>query len=198
MGNKLNEMCENCQYRKSAEKGKSPDLGEMLKLAMMVSKMFGQNSPSGKPVPEAPQQASNVQPANQPAVMNIDSIAEDKRIRIIKSALPFLEPSQQQFMHLLAKCLEIRNIMNSSIYHSRTRSSATPGQSSVGMLKAIRPHLDLGQQYTMDIACKALEMIEVMRSMGRLKSPEPEDENVKLPDGDTGEKEQDTLPEEKK
>jgi hypothetical protein len=66
------------------------------------------------------------------------------------------------------------------------------------MLKAIRPHLDLGQQYTMDIACKALEMIEVMRSMGRLKSPEPEDENVKLPDGDTGEKEQDTLPEEKK
>lgn len=182
MNTELKEICENCQYKKAAEKNKSPNLGEMLKLAMMVSKMFSQNSSLKKPVDEAPQQASSVQRVALPVVMSADSFAEDKRIRIIKSALPYLEPGQQQLMHLVAKCMEIRNIISSDLYQAKIRSKTEAGtdfgQSSLGMLNAIKPHLNTDEQYTMDIACKALEMVEVMKMMDKIRIDRNQDEEI--------------------
>ncbi|MDI6705796.1 MAG: hypothetical protein QME73_06040 [Bacillota bacterium] len=186
MNTELKEICENCQYKKAAEKNKSPDLGEMLKLAMMISKMFSQNLPSRKPADEPPQQASSVQRMALPAVVNIDAFAEDKRIRIIKSALPYLEPNQQQLMHLVAKCMEIKNIVSSNLYQTRVSCKTEPGQSSLGMLNAIKPHLDSTEQYIMDIACKALEMVEVMRAMDKIKASRNQEVNSEASNKEDG------------
>lgn len=170
MDSKINEMCEKCQYKIAAEKNKPPDLGQMLKLAMLVSKMFGQ---AGEAKPPAAPDITGKSPKphaahHRPAVFTMDSLAEDKRIRIIKASLPYLDPTYQQLMHIVAKCLELKNIMNSSMYQSSMASLPVANQSPLGMLSAIRPHLNSQEQATMGIACKALEMLEIMQVMDKI------------------------------
>jgi len=169
MDTTMNEMCEKCQYKITAEKNKSPDLGQMLKLAMMVSKMFGQ---MGGPKPQAALDTSDKfhKPhlPHRPSVFTMDSLVEDKRIRIIKASLPYLDPTYQQLMHILAKCLELKNIMNPNLYSNSMASLQVNNQSPLGMLTAIKPHLSSEEQATLGIACKALEMLEIIQVMDKI------------------------------
>jgi len=198
MEDNINEMCKNCKYREMSENRKTPDLGEMIKLAMMVSKMLGQRSPAGQSAP-TPVPASVPEPSNQSIqtqqIANIDSLIEDKKIKIIKSSIPFLQPEHQQMMHLTTKFLEIKNILNSQLYVSRVHTSSAPEERSLGMLRAIMPHLDSDEKNKVEAACKALEMITIMKSMEKIKASKEEsdneenntilDEPVKFTNGDT-------------
>jgi hypothetical protein len=165
-----NPMCQNCKYKEMAERNKTPDIGEMLKLAMIVSKMLGQNNAQKQSTDAKTPSQKPADGFMHPVIASMDSLVEDKRIRIIKSSLPFLQPGHQQIMHLVTKLLEIKNIANSSAYMAKTRSIHTVERSPVGMLHSIRPHLEPEEKYTMDIACKALEMINVMSAMSKLKA----------------------------
>lgn len=177
MGTPSNEMCEKCQYRIEAQKTKAPDLGQILKLAMMVSKMFGQQNDSGsssKPgITQQPIKKNDVGPSS---VFTMDSLIEDKKIRIIKASLPYLDPTYQQLMHFLAKCLELKNIIDPDLYFEKTASMSGQNRSPVGMLGAIKPHLEPKEQTATDIACKAFEIVELFRLMDAFKRISDTDE----------------------
>lgn len=168
----MNEMCENCKYRISAEKNKSPDLGEMLKLAMMVSKLFNQVTPARQQdtQPKEKREEQKSIAGTGMVVQNVDQLIEDKKIRIIKSALPYLDPELQPVIHLIAKTLEIRNILKSDFYKARAQTLGSLEDRSLGMLNAIKPHLEPDERYKVEIASKALEMIKIMRSLENIKS----------------------------
>jgi len=165
MDTNINEMCEKCHYRITAEKNKPPDMGQLLKLAMMVSKMFSQ---AGRAKPQAdPDSFEKPHSALVPhrPFFSMDAIAEDKTIKIIKASLPYLDPACRQVMHILAKCMELKNIMNPEAYSSRASLCAAPRPSALGMLSAVKPHLEPDEQAALTIASKALEMVEVFRMM---------------------------------
>jgi hypothetical protein len=175
MDTPMNEMCEKCHYRITAQKNKAPDMGQMLKLAMMVSKMFAQTG-GAKPqtVTDSTHRPERKHSHPGPAVFSMDSLAEDKKIKIIKASLPYLDPTYQQLMHIVAKCLELKNIMNPELYSDKVASKSDNRRSSLGMLTAIKPHLEPGEQAAMNIACKAIEMIEIFRLMDTITSgPNP-------------------------
>jgi hypothetical protein len=169
-----NPMCQNCKYKEMAEKNKAPDIGEMLKLAMMVSKLIGQNNAQRQAAESNTPSQKPAEGFMRPVVASMDSLIEDKTIRIIKSSLPFLQPGHQRIMHLVTKLLEIKNIANTNAYMAKTRSIHTIERSPVGMLHAIKPNLALEERYTMDIACKALEIINVINAMNKLKAQPPD------------------------
>ncbi|HOO11824.1 MAG TPA: hypothetical protein PK684_02605 [Bacillota bacterium] len=165
MESKVNEMCEKCHYRIAAEKNKSLDLGQLLKLAMMVSNMFGQkseNKPQAQPDTAEKKQGTFIP---HTPVFSMDALCENKTIRIIKASLPYLDPTYRQLMHVLAKCMELKNIINPELYFSRTPLTLGHRPSAVGMLSAIRPHLEPDEQAAITIAGKALEMVEIFRMM---------------------------------
>lgn len=186
MEDNIPEMCKNCKYREMAENRKTPDLGEMIKLAMMVSKMFGQGTVARQPAPApapSPVSASeaSIQSVKTQDVTDYDSLIQDKRIKIIKASLPFLHPDLQKFMHLASKMFEINNILSSQLYASRVsvvQTTSDPQELSLGMLRAITPHLDAGEKHQVEAACKALEMIGIMRSVEKLRGgkKKPDDE----------------------
>lgn len=184
MEDNIPEMCKNCKYREMTEKRKTPDLGEMIKLAMMVSRMFGQGTAARQTAPApAPVSASeaSIQSAKTQDVTDYDSLIQDKKIKIIKASLPFLHPDLQKFMHLAAKMLEINNIISSQLYASRVsmvQTTSAPEELSLGMLRAITPHLDVGEKHQVEAACKALEIIGIMKSVEKLRGSreKPDDE----------------------
>ena len=165
MESKVNEMCEKCHYRIAAEKNKSLDMGQLLKLAMMVSNMFAQRN-ENKPQ-EQPDTAGNKRGAFIPHrhVFPMDALGENKTIRIIKASLPYLDPTYRQLMHVIAKCMELKNIIDPDVYFGRTPLTAGHRPSAVAMLSAIRPHLEPDEQAAITIAGKALEMVELFRMM---------------------------------
>ena len=165
MESKINEMCEKCHYRITAEKNKSLDLGQLLKLAMMVSNLFGQKS-ENKPQVQ-PDTAENKQGTFIPhgPVFPMDALGENKTVRIIKASLPYLDPTYRQLLHVIAKCMELKNIMNPEAYFGRTPLTAGHRPSAVAMLSAIKPHLEPDEQAAITIAGKALEMVELFRMM---------------------------------
>jgi hypothetical protein len=165
MDSKVNEMCEKCHYRIAAEKNKSLDMGQLLKLAMMVSNMFAQRN-ENKPQ-EQPDTAENIRGPFIPhrPFFPMDALGENKTVRIIKASLPYLDPTYRQLMHVLAKCMELKNIMNPDVYFGRTPLTAGHRPSAVAMLSAIRPHLEPDEQAAVTIAGKALEMVELFRMM---------------------------------
>jgi len=177
MNTPMNEMCEKCHYRIEAEKKRTPDLAQMLKLAMMVSKMFGQaGGAKTQPPPDTVRHHENGHTHHLPAAFAMDSLVEDKRIRIIKASLPYLDPTYQQLMHFLAKCLELKNIIDPKLYFDRAASKSDGNRSPLGMLAAVKPHLETEEQAAVSVACKALEMIEVFRLMDTItKGPDAAD-----------------------
>ena len=173
MDTEMNEMCKNCHYRITAEKNKSPDLGQMLKLAMMVSKMFGQTGQTSDAKPQALPATVDRSPGknmhHNPAIFQMDTLAEDKTIRIIKASLPHLDPTYSQLMHIIAKVMELKNIMNPDLYFGSSALRTGHSPSPLGMLSAVKPHLDPEGQAALNVAGKALEMVEVFRMMDTIK-----------------------------
>ncbi|MGI6704106.1 MAG: hypothetical protein ACOX42_08865 [Clostridia bacterium] len=169
MATEMNEMCKNCHYRITAEKSKPPDLGQMLKLAMMVSNMFGQKGQTNGSKPQAlpgtvDREHDRLKPYS-PALCPMDALAEDKKIRIIKASLPHLDPTYRQLMHVIAKIMELKNITNPNLYFESSALRASHNPSPLGMLSSIKPHLDPEEQTAISVASKALEMVELFRMM---------------------------------
>ncbi len=183
MEDNMYDICRNCKYREAAEKSRTPDLGEMIKLAMMVSKMFGQGAASRQSPSAAPASAAEtaLQSGSSQEILDYDSLIQDKRIKIIKASIPFLHPEIQKYVHLTAKFLEITNIVNSPLYTSRIRTSSYHEQPveelSLGMLRAVSPHLDEGERQRIEAACKALEMISIMKSVEKIRSGKEEEKD---------------------
>ena len=173
MESKINEMCEKCHYRIAAEKNKSLDLGQLLKLAMMASNMIGQKS-ENKPQPQPDTAENKHRPHfHHMPVFPMDALGENKMVRIIKASLPYLDPTYRQLMHVLAKCMELKNITNPEVYFSQTPLTVGHRPSPVAMLSAIKPHLEPDEQAAISIAGKALEMVEIFRMMDAKNTDAP-------------------------
>ena len=103
----------------------------------------------------------------------MDALGENKTVRIIKASLPYLDPTYRQLMHVIAKCMELKNIMNPDVYFGRSPLTTGHRPSAVAMLSAIRPHLEPDEQAAITIAGKALEMVELFHMMDT-KNTEPQ------------------------
>ena len=100
-----------------------------------------------------------------------DDKLQTQEIRILKSAIPFLDVRQQKSLAMLVKIMEIKKVMeyynNPEIRTAEAASYNNADQQKLWkkhMLMAIRPHLERDQRNMTDMLIKYIDIKEAIEN----------------------------------
>lgn len=156
------------------------DIGSIMQIMQMLQTFFPK--PNNTVLPTAPTQPiQTIQPAisDQYSIplhstgLFFDEMIHTPEIKVIKSAIPFMEPQHQKVLGVMTKCMELKQIMDT--YHEdnmmniQSMRQSHPNWKS-GMLLAIKPHCTQEKQYMVDMLSRVVEIKDIASKMGGMQN----------------------------
>lgn len=152
----------------------SNNIFQMLEMAKLFSSLMGNGNTKASPQ-EAP---PPIVPQAPPVVYSPSSILFDESIhtpqmKVIKAAIPYMDPSQQKILGIFVKSLELKRVMD--VYRTNDNPLSATSVSSnphwkMDMLNSIRPHCSEEKQCLVDMMTRVMDIGELMKKMNTLKS----------------------------
>lgn len=100
---------------------------------------------------------------------NLDTLIQDKHLQMIKSALPYLNPSRQKDMAMLVKFMELQRTMaffQNPVNDLHMCSEDTPEEERpVQMLNAIREYCNDSEKETVDNLINFIQMFSTYETL---------------------------------
>jgi hypothetical protein len=98
-----------------------------------------------------------------------DEAFSSPSIKAVKAAMRYVDPKYHQSLGVWIKFMEIQNLIEA--YGKRAAESyAGTGDWRLGMLKAIRPHVNEQKQAILDFMMKSMELKEVMNRIKEMRN----------------------------
>lgn len=149
------------------------DVSKILEMAKLFSTfMNNDNEPSS---------LNNSTPTQEPTPIVypdssflFDEIIHTPQMKVIKAAIPYMEPYHQKILGIFVKALEFNKVIN--VYNSTETPLSTAHLKSqshwkTGMLNSIKPHCSEDKKCMLDMMIKVMDIGELLNKMKTLKIP---------------------------
>lgn len=145
---------------------------QMLEMAKLFSGLMGNTNDQNQSVHPAPPRipAPVISPATS---ILFDESIHTPQMKVVKAAIPYMEPSQQKILGIFIKSLELKKVIDSYKNNENPLSStdlSTTPHWKVDMLNSIRPHCTEEKQCIVDMMARIMDIGELMKRMNYLKS----------------------------
>ena len=99
-----------------------------------------------------------------------DDPIQSEGLKMMKAAIPFLNPAYQKQMGLLAKALELKKLLEYYQQQALVIQSKQEDNWQRGMLLAVRPHMSNDKKHKIDLLVHALDMQEIIIKMNEVNN----------------------------
>lgn len=148
------------------------DISKMLEMAKLFSTLINNNPP--KENNPTPVKAPNPIVYTNGTIL-FDETIHTPRLKVIKTAIPYLEPNYQRILGVFVKAVEFKKVID--IYKNPENPLSNMALKSKAhwkteMLNSFKPHCSEENQYILDMMIKVMDIGELMKKINSLKITE--------------------------